>query len=201
MSQQPGAPPNPPLPPGAAAGANVRFGGSPVRSPPHSRDQSPNRQAQRDPFMASHEVLPTAGNYPMSSLNAPQGPGSFTTGSNYGTAPSSPYEPSAGQFSGSASPYNQGSYNQIRGPQGFSQNSYGAPPHVVGGMSSSSVQLNDFGAVDHDSSVGHGRYQHDDNEENRPLNEGAGFTGGFYPPMDGGGLVLAKAWYYITANI
>jgi hypothetical protein len=59
-------------------------------------------------------------------------------------------------------------------------------------MSTSSVQLNDFGAVDHESSAGHGRYQHDESEENRPLNEGAGFTGGFYPPTDGGRSVLAE---------
>ena len=188
MSQYPGAPPVSPLPPGSPNPPNVRFGGSPVRTPPRSRDQSPNRQAQRDPFMASHETLPAPGNYPMSSLNAP---GSFTTGSNYGTAPSSPYETPAGQFSSSTSPHNQGSYNQIRGPQVYDQSSHGGAPHVIGGMSTSTVQLNEYGVVDHESSVGHGRYQPDESEENRPLNEGAGFAGGFYPPVDNGRLVLA----------
>lgn len=178
MSQQPGAPPIPPLPPGAATGANIRFGASPARSPPQSRDPSPNRQAQRDPFMASHEALPAAGHYQMSSLSAPRPPASYTTGSNYGTAPSSPYESPAGG-PGPTSPFPQGSYNSL---QAYPQNSYGGTPHVVGGISTSTVQLNDFGAVDHESTVGHGRYQHDESEENRPLNEGAGFSGGFYPP-------------------
>ncbi|KIM33668.1 glycosyltransferase family 2 protein [Serendipita vermifera MAFF 305830] len=189
MSQTPGPPP--PLPPGAgtagAAGANVRFGASPVRSPPHSRDQSPNRQGPRDPFMASHEALPTTGNtYQMSSLNVPGPPASYTTGSNYGTAPSSPFESPADHHS-PTSPFQQN--NSYNSAHSYAQSTYSsATPHVVGGMSTSTVQLNDFGAVDphHDAGVAHGRYPHDESEENRPLNEGAGFSGGFYPPPAGG---------------
>ncbi|KAG8859628.1 Chitin synthase, class 2 [Serendipita sp. 411] len=171
MSQQPGAPPIPPPPPIAAPGGRgVHYAPSPVHTPPRSREQSPPRQALRDPFMASHENLNVPGNYGRNTLNPP-GPGSFTTGSNYGTAPSSPFESPANQFG-------QGTYNQ--GSQGYMQTPYG----TAGGRSTSGVQLSDFGSVDHGS---HGRYEHDESEENRPLNEGAGFSGGFYPPPSLGG--------------
>ncbi|KAG8830026.1 Chitin synthase, class 2 [Serendipita sp. 399] len=177
MSQQSGAPPIPPPPPTATPGGHgVRYSPSPVHTPPRSREQSPHRQALRDPFMASHENLNVPGNYGGNTLNPP-GPGSFTTGSNYGTAPSSPFESPAHQFGGS---FNQTGYNQAS--QSYAPTPYG----TAGGRSTSAVQLNDFGPVDH-SSTGHGRYEHDESEENRPLNEGAGFSGGFYPPPSVGG--------------
>jgi hypothetical protein len=159
----------PPLPPGASAGG-IRYADSPTRSPPRSRDQSPGR---RDPFMASHEDVSGTGNYAMSSLNPPgvAGPGSFTTGSNYGTAPSSPYQAAGGSFAGGS--YNQGAYNQ--GSQGYAQPSFNR--HA----GASSTTLNDFGAVEH------GRYPHSEDEEHRPLTEGAAFSGGFYPPTGPGG--------------
>lgn len=157
-------------------------GAPPAHSPPRSRDQSP----PRDPFMASHENLAPGGgpgNYGMSSLSAPQGPGSFTTGSNYGTAPSSPYDTPAGNYGRAA-----GSFGQNTQPPGYPSNSYGGQSQRTNnyGGSGSSVQLTDFGAVDHDS-VPHGAYPHEESEENRPLNEGAGFSGGFYPPPGGPG--------------
>lgn len=139
----------PPLPPGAAGG--IRFASSPNRSPARSREQSP----PRDPFMASHEDLGGTGTYGMSSLNAPSG-----GGSNYGTAPSSPYNAGGGSIAG-------GSYNQAA----YAQHSYGGGPPGV-----STTTLTDFGPVEH------GRYPHSEEEEHRPLNEGAGFAGGFYPP-------------------
>jgi hypothetical protein len=107
----------------------------------------------------------------MSSLNAPNvgGPGSFTTGSNYGTAPSSPYQVAGGSVAGGS--YNQGAYNQ--GSQGYTQHSFSG--HA------SSTSLNDFGAVEH------GRYPHSEDEEHRPLTEGAAYSGGFYPPTAPGG--------------
>lgn len=145
----PSGPPVPPLPPGARA---PRYEESSQASPTHSRDQSP----ARDPFVASHEDIHGTGNYAMSSLNAPSG-----TGSNYGTAPNSPYHTVGGSVAGGS--YNQSAY---RGSQGY------AP---------SGVQLSDFGPVEH------GRYPHSEEEEHQPLNEGAGFTGGFYPPPGAGG--------------
>ncbi|CCA69341.1 related to chitin synthase [Serendipita indica DSM 11827] len=163
MSQQP----VPPLPPGAgAAGAGVHY----APSPPRSRDQSPSR---RDPFMD-----PSAGpNYPMGSLTAPNAGGG--PGSNYGTAPSSPYHTPASQYGGSI---NQSLYAQ--NSQGYHQQPYSS--HT--GVSTSTVQLQDFGPVDHDSTTGHGRYQHDETDENQPLNAGANFTGGFYPPPNSAGM-------------
>jgi hypothetical protein len=119
----------------------------------------------------------------MSTLAAPtQGPGSFTTGSNYGTAPSSPYDTSGGNVAGYGRP--AGSFGQNTQASGYGQksNNYGA--------SASSVQLTDFGAVDHDNRP-HGSYGHHDDDENRPLTEGGAFSGGFYPPPAGpGGSVL-----------
>jgi hypothetical protein len=178
-----GVPPNaPPLPPGASSSGgqgNTRYGHSPAHSSQHSREQSPSRLAQRDPFMASHETLGGPPHFPTNSLNAPGGGGggSFTTGSNYGTAPSSPFQDPAGPFHG-ASTIDQRTHGY--GTQG----SYGGQH----GMSASSVQLTDFGAVDHSGN----RYHNDNHEyeESRPLNEGAGFSGGFYPPPNEGRFVV-----------